>query len=57
MNMQRTEINSGPFTMLVSLCGKYWVAPGEGRITRRSTAERLARLYGRMMAKGELRDG
>lgn len=47
--MQRSEIKRGPFTLMVSLCGGYWVAPGAVYIRNKVRAEAVAKMYaGRM---------
>lgn len=43
--MQRHNIHIGPFTLLVSLCGEYHVAPGGVHIACPKRAERVAKMY------------
>lgn len=47
--MTRYNISVGPFTMLVSLCGEYWVAPGGVHIKRMDRAEQVASMYAGVM--------
>ncbi len=47
--MQRSNINHGAFTLMVSLCGGYWAAPGSVYIRNKVRAEAVAKMYaGRM---------
>lgn len=45
----KSEIKAGPFTLLVSLCGQYHVAPGGIHISSIERAEAVAALYARRM--------
>lgn len=47
--MQRSEIKHGAFTLMVSLCGDYWVAPGAVYIRNQVRAEAVAKMYARRM--------
>lgn len=44
--MQRSEIKAGGFTLMVSLCGNYHVAPGGIYIADQNRAELVAKKYG-----------
>lgn len=45
----KTPIKHGPFTLMVSLCGDYWVAPGGRYIRASGVAESVAAYYARRM--------
>ncbi len=47
--MNKTPIKSGSFTLQVSLCGNYHVAPGAIYIRNKVRAEAVARLYAERM--------
>lgn len=49
--MQRSEIKHGAFTLMVSLCGQYHVAPGGIHIRNQVRAEAVAAMYARRMRK------
>lgn len=51
--MQRSEIKAGGFTLMVSLCGEFHVAPGGIHIKDPNRAELVAKMYAGIYSRSQ----